>query len=428
MPIPYPEGPGLTEEEHPATARAELAALPGSFGRLLAVEPEEHALRRLLSTLVDLVPEADSAALLATQGGRLALAATIGLEEGAADEVGDGFARRVAEHGDVGAIEVTLGPDAPFPAGTRCGAAVRMAAPEGPAALLLGSRSAAAFDPRALALLAVAADRAAVTLERALLRRERDAAAEEARRTREEASSRRNAVDFILGIVGHDLRNPLGAIHMSAALLQKRGALEGWQARAVERMRSSAGRMNRIIADLLSYTRTRLGSGVPVLRRPGRLDEIARRAVDELQAANPDRALVVEARGELSGEWDPDRLEQVVSNLVSNAIDHGDPEAPVRVELSADGEEACTLRVANRGPPMPPEVLSHVFEPFSRPPEDKSRKGSGLGLGLYISREIVRAHGGEISVSSNDETVMTVRLPRRGPADGPGPADPRPGG
>jgi signal transduction histidine kinase len=206
---------------------------------------------------------------------------------------------------------------------------------------------------------------------------------------------------------------------MSAALLQKRGGLEGWQARTVERMRSSAGRMGRIIADLLSYTRTRLGSGIPIHRSGADLRVVVGRVVDELRAANPDREIRVEAsEGEdLAGPWDPDRLEQVASNLVSNAVDHGDPGTPVRVELAGE-DLAVSLTVRNAGPGLPPEVMQHLFEPFSRPPDEQSRKASGLGLGLFICREIVRGHGGTISAhASEDEMAVTVRLPRGGPVE-----------
>jgi signal transduction histidine kinase len=188
----------------------------------------------------------------------------------------------------------------------------------------------------------------------------------------------------------------------------------GWQGRTVERMRSSAGRMGRIIADLLSYTRTRLAGGLPITRRAARLDELVTKVVDELSAANPDREIRISQQGDVSGEWDPDRLEQVASNLVSNAVDHGDG-GPVLVELLGEVDEV-SLCVRNRGPQMPPEVLAHLFEPFSRGPDEKSRKASGLGLGLYIAREIVRGHAGEIHAASNGETVVTVRLPRRPPA------------
>jgi signal transduction histidine kinase len=388
--------------------------LPAALQRLLAVAPVEGALRRLVSTLAELVPEADAAALLVTRSGALEIAAAVGLDEATPERVASGLGAEVAVAAPA-ALEVRAAPGPPLPAGTRCGAAVRVGM-GAPAALLLGSRTADALGPAALALLRVAADRAALALAPAA-----PAAAEpsgpEARGADEDTTSRRRAIDFILGIVGHDLRNPLGAIHMSAALLQKKGGLEGWQARAVDRMRSSTARMARIIADLLSYTRTRLGNGIPITIRPARLDEIARRAVDELASVNPDRAVTLDAEGDLAGEWDPDRLEQVVSNLVSNAIDHGDPGTPVRVEVSGEADR-CLLVVRNRGPAVPDEVLQHLFEPFSRPPDERSRKGSGLGLGLFISREIVRGHGGDIGIASGPETVCTVTLPRRArPAD-----------
>jgi PAS domain S-box-containing protein len=234
-------------------------------------------------------------------------------------------------------------------------------------------------------------------------------------RRRAEEQARRTAAfrEQILGIVGHDLRNPLGAIVMSAALLQKQGKLEGWQAKTVDRIRSSTGRMGRIIDDLLSYTRTRLGNGIPIEPKETRLDEICRRVMDELRAVNPDRTIELVVNGDSAGRWDPNRLEQVVSNLVSNAVDHGDPGWPVEVEL--DGvEEEVVLRVRNHGDPVPSEVLAHAFEPFQKGPEETSRRSSGLGLGLFIAREIVHGHRGEIAIQSGEDsgTLLTVKLPR----------------
>jgi PAS domain S-box-containing protein len=234
-------------------------------------------------------------------------------------------------------------------------------------------------------------------------------------RWRADEQARRTAAfrEQILGIVGHDLRNPLGAIVMSVALLQKQGKLEGWQAKTVDRIRSSTGRMGRIIDDLLSYTRTRLGNGIPIEPQEARLDEICRRVLDELRAVNPDRSIELLVHGELVGRWDPHRLEQVVSNLVSNAVDHGDPESPVEVELDGAGDEVV-LRVRNHGDPVPDEVLAHAFEPFHKGPEETSRRSSGLGLGLFIAREIVRGHRGEIAIQSEEDsgTLLTVKLPR----------------
>jgi signal transduction histidine kinase len=396
-----------------APSRRGGTTLVAGLRRLLAVRPEERAPRRLVGALADAVPSSSCAALLLEgDGGRLEIAASVGLDDGVSETVTDGLAAEAMASAD---IRVAPDPGSPFPEGTRIGAAAPVLAGETRGALLLGARE-GALDDDALLLLWAAADRAALLVERERLSRERADAAEAARRVEEEAERRRRAVDTILGIVGHDLRNPLGAVHMSAALLQKKGGLAGWQARTVERMRSSAGRMNRIIADLLSYTRTRLGSGIPIARREADLAEIVRRVVDELRAGNPDREIVVESTGDLTGEWDPDRLEQVASNLVSNAVDHGEPGTPVRVELAGE-PDAVVLTVRNSGPGMPPEVLAHLFEPFSRAPDEKSRKASGLGLGLFISREIVRGHGGEIFASSEAETSVTVRLPRRSAAE-----------
>lgn len=381
---------------------------PGALSRLLAVELDDRAPRRIAGTLADAVPSADFAALLLRgEGDRLEILASVGLDEATPAAIEGGLGAEVIAARD---LLVAAAPGAPFPPGTRVGAAAPVLAGGTAGALLLGSRAEVALPPEALLLLRVAADRSALVLECLRLRRGLERAAEEVARAAAEVESRRRAVDYILGIVGHDLRNPLGAIHMSAVLLQKKGALGGWQARTVERVRSSAGRMGRIIADLLSYTRTRLGSGLPISRRPARLDEIVARVVDELSAANAGREISIVREGDLAGEWDPDRLEQVASNLVSNAVDHGD-DGPVHVELSGERHHVV-LRVRNRGPAVPPEVLSHLFEPFSRGPDEKSRKASGLGLGLYIAREIVRGHGGEIHAQSDGETVVTVRLPR----------------
>jgi signal transduction histidine kinase len=396
------------QPDHAPVAGQE-GAVSNGLRRLLAVEPEEHAPRRLVLALVEAVPQASCAALLLAAGGRLEVAAGVGLDDGASQGVEDGLG---AEAIGARAVRIAQEPGPPFPRGTRIGAAAPLLAGTTRGAVLLGARD-GTLDGDALLLLGATADRVALIIESGRLAREWAEAVEAARRVEEEAERRRRAVDTILAVVGHDLRNPLGAVHMSAALLMKRGGLEGWQARTVERMRSSAGRMGRIIADLLSYTRTRLGTGIPILPRDANLEEVVRGVVDELRAGNPDREILVLADGDLTGTWDPDRLEQVASNLVSNAVDHGDPGTPVYVQLSPDAD-AVTLTVRNSGPGMPPEVLAHLFEPFSKPPDERSRKASGLGLGLFIAREIVRSHGGEITASASGvETTVTVRLPRR---------------
>ncbi len=394
--------------EGEASERARLAV---GLERLLAVEPEERTLRRLLGALAEAAPAIDSVALVVREGDRLEVLAEVGLDDGAPAELAGGLAADVVA---AGAPRVAARPGAPFPPGTRHGAGAPLVGCAVAGALLAGTRGDAPIDAEGLLLLRAAADRAARALDRARLGRAHEDARETLRRAEADLESRRRTVDFILGVVGHDLRNPLGAIHMSASLLHTKGGLGGWQARAIERMRSSAGRMGRIIQDLLSYTRTRLGNGIPVSPRPASFDVIARKVVEELRSVNSDRTVEIEVHGDAAGEWDPDRLEQVVSNLVSNAIDHGDPALPVRVEVDGDDPGALLLHVRNGGPGIPPEVLAHLFEPFARGPDEKSRKASGLGLGLYISREIVRGHGGDIGARSEEgETIVTVSLPRR---------------
>jgi signal transduction histidine kinase len=173
--------------------------------------------------------------------------------------------------------------------------------------------------------------------------------------------------------------------------------------------------MERIISDLLSYTRTRLGTGIPIETRPADIGDLTRKVVDELVAYHPDSPIRVEAHGDLRGEWDPGRLEQAISNLLANAVDHGEPDTLVQVALLGEAD-AVRVEVANRGE-IPPGVVEHAFEPFRRGPDERGRKSTGLGLGLFIAREIVRGHGGEISLSSREgETAIALTLPRRGAA------------
>ncbi len=270
--------------------------------------------------------------------------------------------------------------------------------------VVLGTAGASAIDDDDALVAEVAGERIA-RLAYAERLDARSAEADHARRT---AGGFR---DQVLAIVGHDLRNPLGAITMSASLLHTRGQLGGWQVRAVERIRSSASRMGRIIDDLLGYTRTRLGSGIPVVRRPADLADVVKKILDEVHVVHPQAAVELEHAGDLSGSWDPARLEQVISNLLSNAIDHGDEGAPVRVGLCG-GSDRVEFAVVNDGE-IPKVVLEHAFEAFHRCPEQEARKASGLGLGLYIAREIVQRHGGEIVVRcGGGRTHVLVSLPR----------------
>ncbi len=218
----------------------------------------------------------------------------------------------------------------------------------------------------------------------------------------------------LLGIIGHDLRNPLSSISMAGHLLLAQGSDDDPKTKIARRIVSSADYMARLINELLDFTRARLGGGIPIDPKPMSLSDVCRRAVEELQATYPDRAIELLAIADAHGVWDPDRVRQIVSNLVDNALQHGAPQTPVRVVIRASDSSDAVLEVQNQGAAIPVDVLPHVFDPFRRGGERDEREGShrGLGLGLHIVEQIVAAHGGGIDVRSTDEgTTFTVRLP-----------------
>jgi PAS domain S-box-containing protein len=226
----------------------------------------------------------------------------------------------------------------------------------------------------------------------------------------------RRAAEFrerFLGIVSHDLRNPLNAILLSANALMCAEDLPPRHLKAVRRVVTSAERMARMIGELLDFTRGRLGGGIPVSPRPMNLLLLVRHVLEELEAGHPGRELRLEARGDFQGEWDPDRLAQVIGNLGKNALDYSPEGTPVRFTLRDEGG-SVVLEVNNAGPPIPAERLATIFEPFRRFAKGSPHPASGLGLGLYIVEQIVRGHGGTASVRSSEEegTTFTVRLPR----------------
>jgi signal transduction histidine kinase len=198
---------------------------------------------------------------------------------------------------------------------------------------------------------------------------------------------------------------------MSVELLLRKDDLSASQLSSVRRIGSSTDKMLRMISDILDFARGRLGGGIPLEPQPANLHEIARQAVDELAVAHPERVLEFHAEGDGSGQFDPDRLSQVVGNLVSNALSHGQPRTPVRITVRDAGPQVV-LEVHNTGMPIPPQFLPRIFEPFR---QGEARLSSrGLGLGLYIVAEVVKAHGGTVEARSTAEegTTFTVRLPR----------------
>jgi signal transduction histidine kinase len=217
----------------------------------------------------------------------------------------------------------------------------------------------------------------------------------------------------VMGVLGHDLRNPLSSILGLASLLQLRDELSESAREGLQRIKLAAERMHEMIKTILDFTQLRFRGPVPLSPQPMMLDAVARAIVDELQVAHPGRAIEIAVQGDLRGQWDPGRIGQVISNIVGNALTHGAGNAPVQLSLAQQGE-SVVLAVSNRGPTIPAEQVQHLFEPFWQAPGNGEvpRRG-GLGLGLFIVHEIVRAHGGAIDVRSLDGiTTFTLRLPR----------------
>jgi signal transduction histidine kinase len=250
------------------------------------------------------------------------------------------------------------------------------------------------------------ADRAAIAIDNARLFQE----AQEAVRMRED----------VVAIVSHDLRNPLNAITLSASTLIKREDLDERTAKTATRIFAAADRANRLIRDLLDFTQARV-TGIPLHPKAMDLHELAWQVVEEVRSAHPERRIDLMTHGDGGGTWDAGRLAQVMANLIGNAIQHSPGGTAVRVVTRGE-EGGVLLEVHNEGPPIPAELLPALFEPFQRGVGAGSGKGGSLGLGLFITRRIVEAHGGAIAVRSEAGagTTFTVRLPRH--------AAPRPGG
>jgi two-component system sensor histidine kinase/response regulator len=217
--------------------------------------------------------------------------------------------------------------------------------------------------------------------------------------------------EMFSALLAHDLRSPLSAILASAHLLKRRSEDPNAQETA-GRILASGTRMARMIEDMLDLARARLGGGIIVKPEAADFRALVERVLREHQAAAPHRMIQSSYEGDLCGQWDPERIAQIASNLIGNALKHGNPDLPVIVRLDGTSGEWVGLEVKNRGT-IPPDILAHLFDPF-RGAQRQSGRSEGLGLGLYIVSQIVRAHEGDVEVitGDRDETSFHVRLPR----------------
>ena len=221
--------------------------------------------------------------------------------------------------------------------------------------------------------------------------------------------------EMFLAILGHDLRSPLDAVIMASQFMLDTGELEEPHLTLTTRIGRSARRMSRMVGDLLDFTRSRLGSGVPIVRKTMDLAKETSHAVDEVLASHPASVLKLNTSGDLCGEWDCPRISQVLANLLGNAVQHGSAGTTISVTVRGEASEVV-LQVHNRGATIPASEIAGLFSPFKRlaSGDDAAGASGSLGLGLYIVERIVSAHGGTIDVKSSDDagTFFTVRLPR----------------
>lgn len=235
---------------------------------------------------------------------------------------------------------------------------------------------------------------------------------DEVRRARDELQSRAEYEQQIIGIVSHDLRNPLNVIAMAGSLLLQRGRLDDQQGKTVARIVSSTERATRLIKDFLDFTQARSTGRMPVHPSETNIRDLARQVFDDLHLVYPDRSATIRHEGVETGRWDPNRLVQLLSNLIGNAFQHSPDNGRVSVVTRGTVNEV-KIEVHNDGDPIPAEYLPRLFEPFERG-ASKSSSERSIGLGLFISKQIVIAHGGTIDVRSaaGEGTTFTVTLPR----------------
>ena len=222
--------------------------------------------------------------------------------------------------------------------------------------------------------------------------------------------------EMFLAMLGHDLRSPLGAVIMSAEFMLETKELPEPHLTLASRIASSSNRMQHMIEDLLDFTRSRLGGGIPIERADMSMEKLVHDVVGEVCAAHPDSKITIDARGGQRGEWDCARISQALTNLITNAVEHGVEGTPVAVTVGGDERESL-ISVHNLGATISPEQLNGIFGPM-KSRELATRSGSSpygnLGLGLYIAERIVTAHKGRIDVESVPErgTTFTIHLPR----------------
>jgi signal transduction histidine kinase len=226
-----------------------------------------------------------------------------------------------------------------------------------------------------------------------------------------------DARNVIIGILAHDLRNPIHSVILGTRYLLQNKFTETDGIKAVARIQRAASRMSELVGNLLDYARTSLGDSIPVFPAPVMMNPICSRAIEEVESAHPGRDITLVCPQDVEGSWDSARIIQLLTNLLVNALQHGAPSGVVSVTVSA-GVDSVVIDVYNEGEPISPGALGTLFHPLYRRASvcDHTHKNesSGLGLGLFIASQIARSHGGDIKVVSTREggTIFSVELPK----------------
>ena len=223
--------------------------------------------------------------------------------------------------------------------------------------------------------------------------------------------------DLFLGMLGHDLRNPIGAVLMTARRMSKRDTGDSRQNLLASQIAQMMERAISILDDILELTRSNFGADIPLVRTHMKMEELGIQIAEEMRALSHGRQIEIETQGDTQGEWDQVRMGQVFSNLIGNALQYSSGESAIAVTITDRGERV-SISVHNEGDPIPPDQLKTIFKPLTRSTHGGS-EGTGpttnLGLGLFIAHRIVTAHGGTLSVDSAHHrgTTFTAVIPRR---------------
>ncbi len=379
-------------------------------------------LNKLLGVLLETTQDVDMVKIMLREGEDLVVRVAAGgleedIERGFRVRIGEGLAGRIASERKPMMVPVADTHDVKSEALRRLSLRALYGIPllhrdEVIGVALMGSTTAYQFSDEDQLLFRTMTGRATAIIVQGQIHEREKLAREEAERLAGQLEDALELRDQVMGVLSHDIRTPLGVIKISTASLQAQGLADA-QARAVRRISTNADRIERMIHDLLDYTRAR-GTGIPIHPAPTDLVEICKQIIDSMEQLHSSRPFHLQAAGKMQGEWDRERLLQVIANLLANAVQFGAESTPITITVQEAGEQV-ELVVHNEGTPIPADKMPRLFEAFVRGDGSAPGHEQGLGLGLFIVKQIVLAHGGTVEVRSDETsgTAFTVRLPRR---------------